>query len=149
MSKYNNFECFMQSVIKCADYKSQLTYGKSLYEAYGVTEKVLAITLLIIDSGWGKFIAVATLLTLGPFAFGAAFLAFVGNPIGLVLGIALAAYGGIKAIKFLYVNRKLPLAIKNTGESYKSRFESHKGDISYIDQLIYDASDYLLRSARD
>lgn len=149
MGKYNSFEDFMQEVIKIADYKSQSTYGKSLYEAYGVAEKVIAICLVIINTGWGKFIAVATLLALGPFAFGVAFLAFVGNPIGLVIGIALAAYGGIKALKFLYENRKLPLAIKNTGESYKSLFESHKGDISYIDQLISDASDYLLRSARN
>ena len=148
MSKYNDFEDFMHAVIDCADYKSKSRYGKSIYEAYGVTEKVLAITLTIIDSGWGKFLAVATLLALGPFAFGAAFLAFIGNPIGITLGLVLAAYGGVKVIKYLYDNRKLPLAIKNTGESYKSSFENRKGNIPEIDQLIHEASEYLINDAR-
>ncbi len=139
----------MKAVTDSADYKSRSRYGKRLYESYGVAAKVLTITMTLLDSGWGKFVAVATLLALGPWAFGAAFLAFVGNPVGIAIGVALAAYGGVKVVKYLYENKKLPLAIKNTGESFKSRFEAHKGETYYIDQLINDAAEYLLRMARD
>ena len=147
MSKYNNFENFMSAVINEADNISRNRRGYPLYEAYDAPERVIVIVSKIIDNGWTKFVAVVALLALGPFAFGAAFLAFIGNPIGIALGIALAAYGGVKAIKYLYENRKLPLAIKEVGDRYKSRFEAHRNETSYLDRLIDEAATDLFLKA--
>ena len=145
MSKYCNFEKFMQSVIECADYKSQRRLGKRLYELYGVTEKSYDITKLILNSGWTKFKVVATMLSLDPVAFATALVAFMTNPIGIGLKVVLAIYGGIKAIRYLYDNRSLTIAIKKTGDSYKSSFDNNRENIIFIDQLIDDASENLVQ----
>lgn len=136
----------MQAVIECADYKSQKRLGKRIYELYGVTEKSYDITMLIINSGWTKFIVVATMLSLDPIAFATAFVAFMANPIVIGLKVVLAIYGGIKAIKYLYDNRSFAIAIKKIGESYKSSFDNNKENIILIDQLIDNASEHLVQN---
>lgn len=147
MSKYNKFEDFMQSVINEADNKCKRRYGKSLADAYNVTAIIVKMVKAIVDAGWWAFLALAALLALGQFGFLAGLAAFVTTPAGILIVGAIAIFGGVKAIRELYKNRILPLAVKKTGEYYKSEFENHKDQISYIDSLIDRASDHLLSQA--
>ena len=87
---------------------------------------------------------VCALLVLAPIAFAIALVAFVGVKIGLVIVGALAIFGGAKAIKVLYKYKFVPLSIKEIGEKYKSEFDAHKGDSTYIDNLIEKAADELI-----
>lgn len=144
MSKYNKFEDFMQAVINEADSKCRTRFGKSLADAYQVNMTTVSSILKIIDSGWWVFVALVAILVLGPLGFGAALLAFVSTPAGMIVVGILAAGGGIAAIRVIYKNRVLPIAVKETGEMYKNEFERHINETSYIDNLIYRASDTLI-----
>lgn len=147
MSRYNKFEDFMQAVINDADEKCQRMYGKSLAEAYQVKPSITSIVQKIIDAGWWVFVALVALLVLGPIAFGGALLAFVSTPAGIIVVGVLAAVGGVGAIRLLYKNRILPIAVKETGEIYKNEYNNHINEISYIDGLVSRASDTLLSKA--
>lgn len=144
MSKYNKFEDFMQSVINEADRKCKVRFGKSLADAYDVNMTTVTSMLKIINSGWWVFVALVAILVLGPLGFGAALAAFVATPAGAIVVGVLAVGGGVAAIRTIYKNRVLPIAVKNTGEMYKSDFESHINQTSYIDSLIDRASDTLI-----
>lgn len=147
MSKYNKFEDFMQSVINEADSKCQSRYHKSLTDAYSVSASITRMVKVIIDCGWWVFVAIVALLVLGPFAFAAASVSFVATPVGAIAVGALAVFGGVGALKILYKNRILPIAVKETGEIYKSDFNAHINDVTYIDNLISRASETLLSKA--
>lgn len=147
MSKYNKFEDFMQSVINEADSKCQNQYGKSLTDAYSVSASITRMVKAIIDCGWWVFLALVAILVLGPVAFAAASVTFAATPIGAIAIGALAIFGGVGALRVLYRNRILPIAVKETGEMYKSDFNSHINEVSYIDNLISRASDTLLSKA--
>lgn len=148
MSKYTNFDSFMQAVINEADVKCHIKYGKSLSEAYNVDTSITRmISIVIKNGGWWFFIALVGLLGLGPLAFGAATLAFVSTPVGIVVVGALAIFGGVEAIKTLYQNRILPIAVKEIGEKYKKDFELNVNNPSTIDELINNASSNLLSKA--
>lgn len=147
MSKYNNFEDFMQSVINEADTKCRKQKGISLADAYEAPSTIQEMIRIVIGKGWWVFVALVALLALGPFAFGAALLGFGATGAGTVVLLALASFGGVAAIRLLYKNRILPIAVNETGEKYKSDFNSHIGDVVYIDSLTNSASDYLLMRA--
>lgn len=147
MSKYYDFEDFMQSVINEADSKCISRYSKSLSDAYDVNASIMKMMKILIEHGWTLFIAIAGLLILGPIAFGAACIAFAGTPVGIVAIGALAVFGGVTALKTLYKNKVLPLAVKETGEKFNSEFKNHVGEGSYIDYLIDRASDDLINRA--
>lgn len=147
MSKYNNFEDFMQSVVNDADRKCKSRHGKSLAEAYDVSAVITKMINALIGHGWWVFIGVVALLALGPIGFGAACIAFVSTPVGMIAVGALAVFGGATAIRTLYRNRILPMAVKETGEYFKSDFNSHLNNTSYIDSLEQRASDMLLQKA--
>lgn len=147
MSKYNKFEEFMQSVVNEADRKCHARYGKSLSDAYNVSAVITKMIQALIGHGWWVFIGVVAVLALGPIAFGTASLAFFSTPIGIAAVGALAVFGGVSAIRTLYKNRILPMAVKETGEYYKSDYNAHINNISYIDDLEQKASDMLLRKA--
>ena len=147
MDKYSKFEDFMQSVVYEADRKCNSRYGKSLTDAYNVSSLIRKMIEALIEHGWWVFVAIVGLLALGPFAFGAACVAFVSTPVGAIAVGSLALFGGVAAIRTLYKNRVLPMAVKETGEYFKSEFNSHIGDRSYIDSLEQKASDMLLQKA--
>lgn len=147
MSKYNKFEDFMQAVINEADNKCQRRYSKSLTDAYDVNVSIMKMISLLISNSWGTFIAVVALLVLGPFAFGLALTTFIATPIGIVTVGVLAVVGGVTALRTLYRNRVLPIAIKETGQKYKDQFNNHINEYSYIDSLLEQASDCLLSKA--
>ena len=147
MSKYYNFEDFMQSVINEADQKCIRRYSKSLSDAYDVNASIIKMIKALIEHGWTLFIAIASLLILGPIAFGAACLTFASTPIGIVAIGVLAVFGGVSALRALYRNKVLPLSVKETGEKYKSEFNNHKGEEIFINSLIDRASDYLVNRA--
>lgn len=150
MSKYDRFEDFMLEVVNRADEKCKSRKGVSLNDLYKVKHaNVLKIILVLISHGWTVFLAVVALLVLGPWAFGVSLAAFMTTPVGWVVAAALALLGGAAAIKALYQNRKLPLAIKETGEKYKARFKSNINNVTVVNSLLDDASDYLLKIAED
>ena len=147
MSKYSNFEEFMQAVINDADNKCQMRYDHSLAEAYKVNITTVTTILKIIGSGWWVFAALFAILILGHIAFGVAVVTFVTTPAGLIIVGLLAVGGGVATIKTIYKNRVLPIAVKETGDIYKSDFENHINQYSYIDSLINQASETLISKA--
>lgn len=147
MSKYNEFEQFMNSVINEANGKCKRRYGKSLAEAYNVKGSIFEMIQTVISKGWWVFIALVALLVLGPISFGVAIATFCATPVGMIVVTSLAVFGGVGAIRELYRNRVLPRAVKDIGEKYKSDFESHKDMTYYIDSLIDKASNDLITSA--
>lgn len=147
MSKYNKFEDFMQAVINDADSTCRSRYGKSLADAYDVNTSIVKMVKTVIENGWWVFMALVAILVLGPFAFGASLLAFVATPPGIIIVGALTIFGGVGAIRLLYKNRILPIAVKETGERYKDDFNRHINDYSYIDSLIKTASNTLVNKA--
>lgn len=152
MSKYNNYGQFMIAVIEEADNKCGVRFMSTLLQAFKLPDSaknLLQIIYSIINIGWPAFVAVCGLLILGPIAFAAALIAFVAGGVGAVIIAALAIYGGIQAIKLLYKNKVAPLAIYEVGKKYKSRFDIHIDEVSYIDNLIDEASDDLIRLARE
>lgn len=150
MSKYNNYGQFMIAVLDEAE-KKGLQHGISdLIKLFGLSDSssaVISIIYKILEvGGWRAFAATCALLVLGPIAFAAALGAFVLGGIGAIVVAALAIYGGIKAIRLLYTYKATPLAILEVGKRYKSRFDDHKDEITYIDQLIDEASDDLIKA---
>lgn len=149
MNKYNRFEDFMASVISEADSKCKKRYNVNLENLYKVSNhNIISSIFMLIDKGWYVFAAVVALLILGPIAFGVSLVTFLLTPIGIIVAATLAG-GGAYALKILYNDRQLPIAIKETGSRYKSDFENHLNEIVHIDNLIDDASDYLINKAKD
>ena len=147
MSKYNKFEDFMQEVINVADSKCHRQYHKSLAEAYDVDMSITNMIKAIIGHGWWIFAAIVGLLVLGPIAFGTTLIAFVHTPPGIIAVGVLAIFGGVAAIRTMYKNKVLPIAVRDTGKKYKEEYYKHIGDNTYIDRLVDSASDYLLSKA--
>ena len=150
MSKYDNYGHFMIAVLNEADRKCiGRHYGSlaGLFRLNDSNRNLIDIITKIFDVGWPAFVAVCGLLVLGPIAFVAALAAFIAGGIGLVVVAALAVYGGTKAIMLLYGNKATPLAIYHVGLNYKARFDAHKNEYAYIDSLISEASDEIIRNA--
>ena len=146
MSKYNRFEDFMQSVINEADRKCRSRYGKSLTEAFSVAANTTTILEAIIDKGWWILVALVAILSLGTIGFTASVAAFCATPAGIAILAILGALG-VGGVAVLYKNRILPIVVKEVGEFYKSEFNNHQNECSYIDSLIDRASDRLLNRA--
>lgn len=150
MSKYNDYGHFMIAVLEEAEKKcvaKGLGGLASYFHLIGDSEQVIHIIIAILKVGWVVFISVCALLVLGPIAFIAALAASMLDGIGEVIAVALAIYGGVKAIKLLYYYKAIPLLILDIGKKYKPKFDSHKGEYSFIDNLIDIVSEELL-SAR-
>lgn len=146
MSKYNEFEGFMQAVINEADRKCRSRHGKPLAEAFHVSLSTAQYVNEIIEKGWWVLVALVSILVLGSFGFAAALIAFCASPAGVIV-LGVLGYYGYDGIKKMYKERVLPIAVKETGESYKSEFNNHKNESSYIDRMIDRASDTLLHKA--
>ena len=140
MSKYNNYGEFLQAVVTTADHKSETP----LYRIYGVESETVGMILSILQKGWIPFSAMTSLFGLTLIVFSAALAAFVITPIGAVVIAALLIWGGKDAIRILYNNKALPIAVKSIGYKYKSRFDSHVDELVYIDNLIEEAADDLV-----
>lgn len=56
-------------------------------------------------------------------------------------------WGEQNALHRLYKNRALPIAVKAVGNAYKQNFDSHVNEQRYIDSLINEAADDLIRRA--
>lgn len=143
MDKYNSFEIFMIEVVKEANSISDLN------ELFDVQYDALISTILNIikTCGWWVFIALCTLLALGPITFGITMGSFLLTPVGLIIGGVL----GIAAatiIRQIYKNKELPLAIKKIGTKYESRWKDASGDVEKIDKIFKEAVYDLLNSGR-
>ena len=139
----------MQEVINEADNKCHSRYDRSLTEAYAVDANIIQMIFALISYGWKVFVALVALFFLGPIAFGGALLTFISTPPGIIIVGLLAVTGGVAAIRVMYRNKVLPIAVRDTGIKYKENFEKHIGNETYIDRMIDSASDDLLSKATD
>lgn len=146
MSKYNSFESFMQAVINESDRKCRSRHGQPLTEAFHVSVNTVTAITSIIGKGWWVLVALVSILTLGYFGFAAALVAFCTTPAGIAV-LAVMGVLGVGGIRVLYKERVLPIAVKETGEQYKSEFNNHKNETYYIDRMIDRASDTLIHKA--
>ncbi len=153
MDKYKRFEDFMVSVVKTADARSKELYNLSLNDLYKVKyKKIQAAILALINSGWWVFLAVTALLLLGPVGFTIALASFFSHPAGWIALAVLGTSGGVTVIRTMYQNKKLPLAIRDTGNHYKDIFKSYQtysGSELHnrVHRLEKEASDYLIEKA--
>lgn len=143
MDKYSSFEMFMIEVVNKANSISDLN------ELFDVKYDALISTILNIikTCGWWVFIALCTLLALGPITFGLTMGSFLLTPIGLIIGGVL----GIAAatiIRQMYRNKELPLAIKKVGTKYESSWKAANGNIVQIDDLYKKAVTDLLNAGK-
>ena len=136
----------MQTVINEADRKCRSRHGKTLTEAFKVGTNTSTVIKAVIDKGWWVLVALVALLALSGWGFAVAVVAFCTTPAGIIILAVLAGFG-IGGIRALYKERVLPIAVKETGEQYKSEFERHENEISYIDSLIDRASNTLIYKA--
>lgn len=141
MSKYNEYGVFLQEVVNTAERKSDIP----LYRIYGVENDTLGMILSVLGVGWIPFAAMTSLFGLVLVAFLAALAVFVITPVGLIVVAALVMWGGQNAIRILYDNKALPIAIKAIGDKYKDRFDSHVDEYAYINKLIDEAADDLIQ----
>ena len=144
MSKYNDYGEFLQEVVNTAERKSSIP----LYRLYGVKSETIGMIISLLSKGWIPFASMTSIFGLALIAFLAALAAFVITPIGLVVVAALVYWGGKDAIKVLYDNRVLPIAIKAVGDKYKERFDTHVNEQGYIDNLIEEAAADLIDRAK-
>ena len=143
MSKYNEYGVFIQEVVNTAEKNSSIP----LYRLYGVENETIGMVLAVLQKGWIPFSSMTSLFGLALIAFVAALAAFVITPIGVVVIAALIYWGGKDAIRILYRNKTLPIAIKAVGDRYKERFDSHVNEQRYIDSLINEAAEDLIHRA--
>lgn len=143
MSKYNDYGEFLQEVVNTANRKSDIP----LYRLYGVENDTVGMILSVLGVGWIPFAAMTSLFGLALVAFLAALAVFIITPVGVVVIAALVLWGGKNAIRILYDNKALPIAIKTIGDKYKDRFDSHMEECAYIDGLMDEAANELIREA--
>ena len=134
---------FMIEVVNKANSISDLN------ELFDVKYEALVSTIISIIKlgGWWVFIALCTLLALGPLAFGITMGGFLLTPVGLIIGGVL----GIAAatiIRQLYRNKELPLAIKYVGAKYEDTWKAANGDVEKIDHLFKQAVSDLLHAGK-
>lgn len=143
MDKYSSFEMFMIEVVNKANSISDLN------ELFDIKYDALISTILTIIKvgGWWVFIALCTLLALGPVMFGITIGSFLLTPVGLiicgVLGIAAATI-----IRQMYMNKELPLAIKKIGSKYEDSWKKANGNIAQVDYIFKQAVSDLLHAGR-
>lgn len=140
MSKYDDFGHFMQTVLNEAEVLCKKVHGKSLASLYDVKECVVEIVKVVLSKGWIIFLALCVILAVGKITFITTLLAFCATPIGIAVVAALATFGGVAAIRTLYKNRVLPLAVSTVGKKYKADFDAHINQKEYIHKLIVLAS---------
>lgn len=147
MSKYNDYGDFMIAVLDEANEMCGRNAHGTLASFFGLSKessKVLQIIAKILGISWPSFVAICSLLILGPIAFIAALAAFISGGVGAVIIAALAIYGGVKAIKLLYQHKFVPLKVYEVGKKYKDRFYNNIDNHVYIDGLISKAAFDLL-----
>lgn len=146
MSRYYNFADFMTDVINEADSISRQNHNRGLEKLFAVSSDTLDTVTLVIGVSWYAFLMVVGLLLLGSFGFFAALVAFMSSPVGIAVAAALGI-GAFAKIKKMYQEKVLPIAVKDVGEKYKSRWESVRGNQSAIDKLRTEASEELYNKA--
>lgn len=139
---YYTFPEFMLAAIQRAEPRINETHVLQI----GLT----AIVCGLIEKGWSVFVATATLLTLGAFAFAAALAAFLISGVGVIViaVLALVGFGAYEGMKFLYANKWFPLAILNVGKNVKPEFEACKYDDSAVSRLLDRTVEMLVSECR-
>ncbi len=140
-SRYYSFNVFMDNVIERANQRVNL---EELFDLD--SNDVIKIISLLLSRGWWVFIAVSTLLILGPLAFAATIITFMTSPPGLIVAAIFGA-GAIATIKKLYQSKELPIAVKKVGEEFKPRWEMVEGNETKVDVLLEEAVTCLINKA--
>lgn len=141
MDRYDSFEMFMIDVTKKAK-------ELGVNELYDITYDTLIEKInTIIKYGWWVFLAVCTLLAMGPIMFGISLGSFLLTPPGLIVG-GLLGLAAATILRELYKNRSLPLAIKAVGDEFEPKYKSASGNHASIDRLYKDAVSSLMHKAK-
>lgn len=131
--KYTDYKMFVMAVIERAEQKSNNPKLRGLFDSHNT---LLPIIYAILKVGWIPYLGVCELLVFNPFWFAIKHAAFIVVGIGVVILAALGSFGGKNAIEYLYQYGYVALAVKEIGLRYKDDFDSHKGNQTYIDNLI-------------
>jgi hypothetical protein len=125
-SIYTSFSEFMKESVRRA--KNIDDFGKS-----DVFEIIIRILPAI---GWQGFLVLAVILNMSGWAFGLSLAGFLSTPIGLII-VGILGISAAIAIKKLYSERTIPLAIKTVGDQMRPRYNELKVSqkVSAIDTL--------------
>lgn len=146
MNIYYSFNDFMNQVVEKADALARKNHNRGLEELFDVSRATFDSSLKLINSGWRVFLAVAALLLMSIFGFTVALVGFLTTPVGLVVAAIFGLTAG-KKLKKMYDEKILPLAIREVGEKYKSRWESEHPNPVKVDKLLDQAANDLYQRA--
>ena len=147
MSKYYSFNDFMDGVIERANQISLARNSRSLEDLFDVNHLTYESTRKLVSYGWAVFVAVVVfLLSMGPVGIVLGITAFLATPVGAVVVVVLGG-GAVVALRQMYRDRVLPMAVRDIGEKYKSRWHSEEGNVNAIDALSEQAAEELYRVA--
>lgn len=145
MSRYYSFNDYMNDVITEADAACQQLKNCRLNEFAKVSERTFDGITKIINRNWNVFSAIVAFLlnNAGSIFIVGLIAAFLGTPIGLIVGAVLGASAAI-VIREMYTDKILTPAVRETGEKFKDQWERLDGERKAIDALVKEAADFLL-----
>ena len=146
MNIYYSFNDFMNQVIQKADDIARQNHNRGLEYLFAVSHDTLDTVTVLIGIGWYAFLAVVGLLLLGWLGFLAALATFMTTPVGIAIS-AILGIGAFAKIKKMYDEKVLPLAIREVGEKYKSRWEAEHPNPVKVDSLLNQAANELYQKA--
>lgn len=137
-SKYTSFGEFMKESISRA--KNIDDFGKA--DIFGILMKILPAI------GWQGFLALIVLINMGGWALGISLAGFLATPIGLAVVAVLGVSAAI-AIKKLYSERTIPLAVKAVGNRLRPKYNELKSnrDTKSIDALCDECARQIVSEA--
>lgn len=144
MNRHDNFELFISEIIAVADKKSMQENDRNIDSMYHSNLPICNIIIDFLHKGWTTYISVVTMIELFDNTSNQAIQRFLSSPIGSEVKSIQKKYDSIDVIEALIQNKRITNIIKKNGESYKSDFESHINEKSYIDKLINTIADNVL-----
>ncbi|NJN13676.1 MAG: hypothetical protein HC815_39620 [Richelia sp. RM1_1_1] len=151
MSRYTSWDQFMVDVVDTADSTVNL---KELYDL--TNHEIVMIIGKILATSWLIFNAVVLLLSLAFPSFLIALGSFSLTPPGIAL-VLIFGVSMVAAMKLMYENKQLPLAIKKVGDNNKDKYNSIREKYVYdrftlveeIDNLLFDSIKELISLAKN
>lgn len=144
MNRYDNFELFISEIISIANKKCMQENDTNIDSTYHSNMPICSIIQELLSKGWTTYISVVTMIELLDNTNDLAIQRFLSSPIGSGVKSIQKKYDNIDILEALMENKRISKIIKENGESYKSDFECHINEITYIDKLINSIADKVL-----
>lgn len=139
VNQYEDFEEFLLAALKLAENKHQ-----SLIQNRTLMNNIE----MALHEGWEYFVSITSVID-RPEMTEKVYSMLASNTwlarITLGLG-AITPLGGSGLVMNLQKHREIPVAIRNVGLMYKDKFDSHKGEQNYLDELKGEVSMKIVRS---